>query len=363
MRLRLASCFNYQLTSVLFAGIILFTAAKYYFWSQDQNSQIEEIVTIVQPRLKSNDKRYLPEAICIPGGLPSTRGELFKLYDGVETFLMFIGYPRSSHSLVGALLDAHPQIIIPHEYHIVDKWDIYRDDALKTSGMQKYLLFYNLQSMSTWQATFGARAKEPAFLDDGINSYNVPGGWQGSFDGKIKIIGDKKGGGTTMELTEKPEKFVILREINETVGIPLKFLHVIRNPFDVISTWVLRLHNARLRVVNGESKINKPKSLDGAIKSFFELVDTNERIIQQYGDAVLNIMSQELISKPRDTMLRICVFLAVSCHDAYLAQTEKILFAKPSVTRKAVVWSKNQKERVQNEMLKYSYLRKFKFEE
>lgn len=60
-----------------------------------------------------------------------------------------------------------------------------------------------------------------------------------------------------MELTEKPEKFVILREINETVGIPLKFLHVIRNPFDVISTWVLRLHNARLRVVNGESKASE----------------------------------------------------------------------------------------------------------
>ena len=60
-----------------------------------------------------------------------------------------------------------------------------------------------------------------------------------------------------MELTEKPEKFVILREINETVGIPLKFLHVIRNPFDVISTWVLRLHNARLRVKNGESKASE----------------------------------------------------------------------------------------------------------
>ena len=52
MRLRLASCFNYQLTSVLFAGItIIFMAAKYYFLSQDQNSRSEEIVTIVQPRL------------------------------------------------------------------------------------------------------------------------------------------------------------------------------------------------------------------------------------------------------------------------------------------------------------------------
>ena len=136
---------------------------------------------------ESKDKTYLHDSICIPGGLPNTRTELFKLYDGVETFLMFIGYPRSSHSLVGALLDAHPQIIIANEYHIVNKWDIYRDDALRSSGMQKYLLFYNLHSISTWQATFGSRAKEPAFLDDGINSYNVPGAWQGSFDDKIKV--------------------------------------------------------------------------------------------------------------------------------------------------------------------------------
>ena len=39
--------------------------------------------------------------------------KLFKAYDEVETFVMFIGYPRSSHSLVGAILDAHPEIIIP----------------------------------------------------------------------------------------------------------------------------------------------------------------------------------------------------------------------------------------------------------
>ena len=100
---------------------------------------------------------------------------------------MFIGYPRSSHSLVGSILDAHPEIIIPHEYHIVEQWKIYRDDALRNSGMQKYLLFYNLHSLSTWQASFGSRATRPVFLDDGIYSYNVPGAWQGSFNGKLKV--------------------------------------------------------------------------------------------------------------------------------------------------------------------------------
>jgi len=73
----------------------------------------------------------------------------------------------------------------------------------------------------------------------------------------LQVIGDKRGGGTTMELTEKPEKFSILKELNETLGIPLKFLHVIRNPYDIISTWVLRLFNVRLQVNDGETKVLK----------------------------------------------------------------------------------------------------------
>ncbi len=84
-------------------------------------------------------------------------------------------------------MDAHPEIIIPHEYHIIEHWDIYQDDALKNSGMQKYLLFYNLHSLSTWQATFGNRAEKPIFIDDRIYSYNVPGAWQGTFNGKLKV--------------------------------------------------------------------------------------------------------------------------------------------------------------------------------
>ncbi|KAJ7371717.1 hypothetical protein OS493_023052 [Desmophyllum pertusum] len=55
----------------------------------------------------------------------------FKLYDGVETFVMFIGYPRSRHSLVGAILDAHPEIIIPHEYDVLARWKEYQSSDFK----------------------------------------------------------------------------------------------------------------------------------------------------------------------------------------------------------------------------------------
>lgn len=58
-----------------------------------------------------------------------------------------------------------------------------------------------------------------------------------------------------MELTEKPEKFAALKELNESLGISLRFLHVVRNPYDVISTWVLRLFNLRRKASDGLPKV------------------------------------------------------------------------------------------------------------
>lgn len=62
-----------------------------------------------------------------------------------------------------------------------------------------------------------------------------------------------------MELFEKPLKFDILKKINKSVGVPMKFIHVIRNPFDVISTWVLRLFNSRLRVNDGITMVKEKR--------------------------------------------------------------------------------------------------------
>ena len=36
-------------------------------------------------------------------------------FAGIGSFLMFVGHPRSGHSLVGALIDAHPNAVVAHE--------------------------------------------------------------------------------------------------------------------------------------------------------------------------------------------------------------------------------------------------------
>ena len=111
--------------------------------------------------------------------------KLFQLYNGVETFVLFIGYPRSSHSLVGAILDAHPEIIIPHEYDMIEKWKL----GLSPKKLQKYVLFYELHQLSMTQAMFGIRANANNTRLTGHfrYTYNVPGLWQGGFHKRIKV--------------------------------------------------------------------------------------------------------------------------------------------------------------------------------
>ena len=48
---------------------------------------------------------------------PARRGR--ELYSQVESYCMFIGTPRSGHSLVGAFLDAHPDAVVAHEQNAV----------------------------------------------------------------------------------------------------------------------------------------------------------------------------------------------------------------------------------------------------
>ncbi|KAL9967158.1 hypothetical protein ACROYT_G025331 [Oculina patagonica] len=111
--------------------------------------------------------------------------KLFKLYDGVETFVMFIGYPRSRHSLVAAILDAHPEIIITDQYDVITHLKKYQSSTHK--NLQKYRLFFGIHQLSREEAMFGNHASPGHQLENKQGYYyNVPGSWQGGYEEKIK---------------------------------------------------------------------------------------------------------------------------------------------------------------------------------
>ena len=101
---------------------------------------------------------------------------------------MFIGYKRSCHSLVAAMLDAHPEIVISPGYQVIEKWEQYQSPELKEKSMQKYRLFYDLHHHSLEHAMFIKRASsENCLRQEPKYSYHIPGLWQGGFQHRIKV--------------------------------------------------------------------------------------------------------------------------------------------------------------------------------
>jgi len=58
------------------------------------------------------------------------------------------------------------------------------------------------------------------------------------------VIGDKKGG-VTSEILIDPNNMSKLKAIGQIVQVPIKFIHVTRNPFDNIATMMLKKSSTR----------------------------------------------------------------------------------------------------------------------
>ena len=73
------------------------------------------------------------------------------------------------------------------------------------------------------------------------------------------MIGDKKGGRTSLLINRDPssiKQLKQLKEIAKNLGVPMKFIHVVGNPFDNIATMVLRGAGERDNVREEGAKVS-----------------------------------------------------------------------------------------------------------
>lgn len=103
-------------------------------------------------------------------------------YDDVDTALLFIGYPRSRHTLVSALMDAHPNIMLANELNMIAMYKSHPE-------WSKNDMFDKLAAHSIYLATQGRRAQTTegnasSYLHLG---YRIPNQWQGTFDHTLTV--------------------------------------------------------------------------------------------------------------------------------------------------------------------------------
>jgi Sulfotransferase family len=252
-------------------------------------------------------------------------------FEDVEAYCMFVGYPKSGHSLIGSLLDAHPDAIIAHEL-----------DALGYihAGFGKKQLYHLLLENSQEHASAGRGWSG--------YSYTVPGQWQGRFR-KLRVIGDKKGAKSSWRLDWNPELLDRLREI---VGVPVRFVHVIRNPYDNISTMFR------------QGVLKKKGDLRYNIEGYFSLCAIIRDLKGRTGGADVFDMRHELfVEDPARHLGDLCRFLGLESPDDYLEDCASIIFRSPNKSRRKVVWDPESISMVRNRMDEFDFLRGYSYED
>ena len=144
---------------------------------------------------------------------PSLRSE--KLFEDISAYCMFIGHGRSGSTLIGSLLDAHPNMIMAHELNALKHLE---------AGLSRRQIYYLLLRNSERYAAAGRKA--------GGYEYAVENQWQGRFK-RLQVIGDKKATSAAKKLHSKPE---LLQKLAESTEKKIRLIHVIRNPYDNISS-------------------------------------------------------------------------------------------------------------------------------
>ena len=99
-------------------------------------------------------------------------------FNHVTSLLLFIGYPRSGHTLVSSLLDAHPHVAVANEYKLLGHWLTF--DAKQRT--RKYI-FEELYRDSLMQSKEGYRSSKVKHTFN----YSVPNQWNGHYDRFLKV--------------------------------------------------------------------------------------------------------------------------------------------------------------------------------
>ena len=258
------------------------------------------------------------------------------LFADVEAYCMFVGYPKSGHSLLGSLLDAHPEAIIAHE-----------QDALRylRVGFGKMQLFHLLLENSRRYAEAGR--------DWNVYSYRVPGQWQGRFR-KLRVIGDKKGGLSTLRLDEDPG---LQHKLRKTAGVPVKYVHVVRNPYDNISTML------RDGVFDWRSG-GRGRNLKRSIEDYFSLCEAMRRFKERTDSSdVFEVRHEEIVEDSERELRRLCAFLNLEAPEDYLRDCSRMVFRSPSRSRSKVEWSPEDVEDVRRRSERFDFLRGYSYED
>jgi hypothetical protein len=258
-------------------------------------------------------------------------------------FLLFIGTPRSGHSIIGAILDAHPNAMVSHELHALQKisqgWtgDQLLEGIFETSAKQA------AEGRSQSQKDHGEnylKDAKPTEMDYRFD-YAIPTQYQGRVEGPIKVIGDKKGGGTTTILADQPE---LLTKLGTMIEYQIKIIYLVRNPYDNIATMSFR---------SGNSLISQIENYSWYIENLHGILDMEQH-------ECLTIFQEDFIEDPKKQIELICEWLHLEPIPSFIEDAASIVYKSPHQSRSRVEWGDFEIDEVEKIISNWPVLSRYK---
>jgi hypothetical protein len=256
----------------------------------------------------------------------------------IEHFCLFVGYGRSGHTLIASLLNAHPDIVIGIEWDPLDK--------VRLGYVSRNQIFYAILLNAI---NFTKKHKD---IWSGY-SYRVGNNWQGSYR-EIKVIGDKSGGLNTKQLTEN---FGLLDRIAGIVRAEVKLIHVIRNPFDIITTTLIRTFERDFPGIQPATQDLLP-----FIKKFLKSAKVIQRLKCENKYPMFDLYHEDFVIFPKEKLAALIEFLGETPDRNYLESCTEIVFQEPHLSRLRIAWDQDLIRYVEKELKRFSFLARYTYD-
>ena len=303
----------------------------------------ENVAVTSSSDVKLTNKQYRP--------LPPS------VVDKIKTFIFFLGHARSGHSIVGSILDAHPHIVIAHEAKLFTKMM-----ENLPHYHHKSVIFNELWNNSYRSSVVGLRTEEGKAIKKGY-TLSIDGLYQGTYLSPLQVIGDKDGGKTAAMFLRNPQNWhKVFSKIKSAVDIPIKVIHVIRNPYDNIATMLIyKTSGLKITEVKHSDQVHTldSTSVKKMTDKYFMLFQAIQDAKEKYSLDLLEVHGKDLIDNPKDSILKMCHYLEVSCSESYLEICANKLFPSESKTRHKIKWNEHLVSYVQQYIMKYDSLKRY----
>jgi len=159
------------------------------------------------------------------------------------------------------------------------------------------------------------------------------------------VLGDKRARSTALLIARHPG---LLDRIRRVVKVPLRVVHITRNPFDNIVTEARR-HKLSL----GQGTAWYEQSCEAVVK-VRSLLDPSE---------LVDIRYENFAATPADSLADLCRFLGVEPDTAYLEACAGLVWPSTNRTRDTIDWTASERAGVEGLIERFEFLGSYRFDD